>query len=502
MNNEPTLKTPYENSRLIMASYGSREMFSQWITSAFGLYTILYYETVVGLKQELALIAFLIFSAWNAINDPVMGFLIEKFPLPWQKKKGFKRFPWIVMAAIPWLASYLLIFMVPYDWDPIADQWKIFFWYVGTLILFDGLFSIMDINSVSLFPEKFRKLDERRTAQGYGTILGIIGIVLAFLVTGLFFPENLDLLSREDTMAAYRTVGLVSFVGGIFLFLLVIPGIFENKAMRERNLTYLREVHQKDQMTFGAKFKEVMSNRAFVFKIVFFFGYQAAVALINASALYVTIYLLDDPESMIFLLGSMLIGALITVPMWVYLSKRLNNNKRVSIIGGVTMLISYIPMIFINNLVGWIIALFIFGIGLGGQWFCDPPVMGDVLDDIAVRTGKREPSVYYGYQTFFIRFGEAFKAATILLAHKFTGFNEGLKSLTELANNVENLDLALFGIRIHTALVPALLVLITTFLFWKFYPLTPEKVAENKAKLREMEKLAEDKTKTREIERE
>ena len=58
----------YENSRLIHASFGSREMFSQWFTSAFGLYTFFFYESVIGLRSELALVAFLIFAVWNAVK--------------------------------------------------------------------------------------------------------------------------------------------------------------------------------------------------------------------------------------------------------------------------------------------------------------------------------------------------------------------------------------------------------------------------------------------------
>jgi Na+/melibiose symporter-like transporter len=46
-------------------------------------------------------------------------------------------------------------------------------------------------------------------------------------------------------------------------------------------------------------------------------------------------------------------------------------------------------------------------------------------------------------------------------------------------------QLALFGIRIHAAIVPAIIVLIATLLFWKFYDLTPDKVAANKVKLKE-----------------
>ena len=123
-----------------MASYGSREMFSQWGTSAFGLYTIFFYETVIGLDNRLTILTFIIYSLWNAINDPIVGYLMERFPLPWQKTKGYKRFPLIVITAIPWLLSYFAIFMVPYSWDPITDKWKIFAWFVISLCLFDGLF--------------------------------------------------------------------------------------------------------------------------------------------------------------------------------------------------------------------------------------------------------------------------------------------------------------------------------------------------------------------------
>ena len=288
----------------------------------------------------------------------------------------------------------------------------------------------------------------------------------------------------------YRQIALISLVGGAFLFLLVIPGVFENKALRERNLAYLAEIRDKkvEREPFFKSVKSVLSNRAFVMKIILFFGYQASVALVNASALYVAIYLLRDAGQMIFLVGGMMVGALITVPIWVFVSKKVNNNKTMSIIGAITMLISYIPMVFVQGTIGWTIAVTIFGVGLSGQWFMSPPTMGDVIDDYTVKTGKREPSLFLGYQTFFIRFGEAFKVLTIMLVHLWTFFPAGEPTYLDLAFSLppDQLKLALFGIKIHTALVPAVLVLITLILFWAFYPLTPEKVAENKRKLAEM----------------
>jgi glycoside/pentoside/hexuronide:cation symporter, GPH family len=470
----------YESSRLIHASFGSREMFSQWFTSAFGLYTFFFYESVIGLPSGLALAAFLVFSLWNAINDPLAGYLMEKLKMPWQKRRNMHRFPWILIGGIPWMVCYLVIFLVPLSWHAPNDTWKIFAWYVGSLLLFDTFFTIYDINAVSLFPVKFRTPEERRAVQGWGTLLGILGLVLAFVITGMIVNQNHP--------ESYRMGAFVSFAGGFVLFALILPGVYEDKKLRAeyaRNQALTGEASQP----FLTVARKVLGHRTVRVKYLFFFGYQSAVALVNASALYVITYILDDPgnRSLPLIMGSMLVGALISTPLWVRISQRVNNNKTMSIVAGLLMTASFIPMIFAVTQWQWMATLAVFGVSLGGQWFMDPPTMGDVLDDAAVRTGKREQSIYYGFQTFITRFGEAFKAAVIALAHIATGFKEGHPTLAaQQALNPQGWHLVILGIRIHTAVVPALVVLVMTIIFWRRYDLTPEKAAENRRKLAEM----------------
>ncbi|QEE15898.1 MFS transporter [Promethearchaeum syntrophicum] len=482
IENKNDLKFDY--SRWTHISFGARDLFSQWHTAAFGAYTIFFYESVIGLSGGYAIAAFLIFAIWNAINDPLMGYLMEKFIMPWEKKWGFRRFPWIIIGSVAFIFSYLIIFLVPSGWFGTealveANKWKLFAWYVISLLIYDTTFTIFDINAQSLFPEKFPKAYERRVVTGWGTFLGILGLVMAFVLTGLIVDQNFP--------ETYRTGALFTF-GFAFLFLILfLPGVFENKKMRERYKRREGVKGQADEPFFKVA-KDILTDRTMSMKILFYFGYQAAVALINASALYIVTYILDDPEneSFIFIMGGMLAGALISTPLWVIISQRVNNNKKMCIIAGFLMFATFIPMIFINGLIPWVICIFLFGISLGGQWFINPPTMGDVLDSVAVKTGKREQSLYYGFQTFVIRFGEAFKAFVIAIAHLATGFIEGNPTLEDMTNSVENIDLVLFGIRIHTAIVPALLVLVCTLLFWKYYDLTPNKVEANRLKLDEM----------------
>jgi GPH family glycoside/pentoside/hexuronide:cation symporter len=468
-------KEGFMYKRRIRASYGARELFGQWITAAFSFYVFFFYENVIQLPVELAALAFIIYSVWNAVNDPFVGWLMEKIHMPWEKK-GFKRFPWMLIGVIPWLLSYMLIFMVPTNWfgsgsAVAANQWLIFGWYLGTLCLYDTLLTLYDVNVISLYPDKFRGLKERRSVQGYGTILGITGLVLAFTIPSLLFIDTY-------TAQTYVSASMFSVIIGFMFFLIVIPGVYEDKKVKELYKSRIGTGEIQKVESFLSSTKRVIKDRTFMMKALHFFGYQVGGVMLQTSALYVSVnILLMGDEAIIYLLGSMLIGALLSTPFWTIIAHRVNDNRKLSIIAGFLLFAAFLPLIFVWELIGWIIGLFLFGIGLGGHWYVDPPTMGDVLDDVAVRTGKSQQAIYYGFQAFFIKFGQSFIAITIALSHSLTGY---------LVGQEKQPPSALFGIRIHTAIVPAILVLVTSLLFWKFYKLTPDKVAENKKKLKEM----------------
>jgi GPH family glycoside/pentoside/hexuronide:cation symporter len=463
-----------------MASYGARELFGQWVSAAFGFTVFFYYEVVIGLDVKLAAAAFIIYQVWNSINDPLTGYLMERIRFPWEKTTGFRRMPFIIAGGLLWLASYLAIFLGPIRADPVADRWQIFAWYVLSLCLFDLFGTLYEVNVISLYPEKFRDLNERRTVQAFGTLLGIIGLVLAATIP--------PMLITTGVAATYRNSALLTVIVGLFLFLLMIPGIFETLPVRELYRRRREGIDQGDRLGgFFATVRSTLSNRRFVGKVSLFFGYQVSVIMLQTSALYIVTFILDAPASTIsLLLGSMLVGALISVPMWMVVSQRANNNRAVSLAGGFLLVLAFAPMIFVQSLTGWIISLVFFGVALGNQWFIDPPTMADVLDDVAVRTGRRDPAVYYGYQAFLYKLGQTSIAAVIGIVHSVTGFVSGAPGLQQLMEQSPSPALALFGIRIHSVIVPAVIMLIAALLFWRLYDLTPEKVAANKAKLEEM----------------
>ncbi len=475
---EKAIQPTPQNSKWIMASYQTFQFFSQFITGPFGLFTFFFYEAEIGLNVGLVALAFIIFSVWNAINDPLIGYILERIHMPWERKLG-RRFPWILFGAIPWLFSYLAVFLVPLEWDPVDDQWLVFLWLLIMICLYDTLFTLWNINAVAIYPDKFTTLEERRTCTGIGTIIGMAGIVAGSIFAPLFITTGVP--------ESYRYSAWLSVAVAMCLFVLMIPGTWENKVMRKRYEEQKQLAEKSEMENFFSIARQSITDRRFMTKVIFFFGYQCAVAFLSASAPYMVTFVIQEQASALsILMALMLVGAFVSVPLWNFFAQKMNNNKKISIYAGFAMVITFLPIFFANNFIFFIIALFLFGIGLGGQWYVDPPAMADVIDDLSVRTGKRQPAIYYGINAFFIRLSTVAQALVFAVIHNLTGFVEGVSSYSELVAVSPTPELALLGIRMHAALIPAFIVLVTIFIFWKWYDITPELVQENKRKLKEM----------------
>ena len=105
------------------------------------------------------------------------------------------------------------------------------------------------------------------------------------------------------------------------------------------------------------------------------------------------------------------------------------------------------------------------------------PVLGDVVDEAALKNNTRQEGIYMGVRTFFGRIAIIIQALTFAIIHISTGFEPGSPTQSPLA---------ILGLRFQVALVPMILILIEILLFWKLYDITPEKKVEIRKKLAEL----------------
>jgi len=253
-----------------MASYGFGKFVIEMMEMAFVSLGFFFYEYEVGLNVWLVALGYIIFAVWNAINDPLVGYLTNR-PFKFTKKWG-RRFPLILFGGFLTVISYFLVFMPPRV-DPISGAWIIFGWLVFSTCLFDTFNSIFFVNYVSLFPDKFRTIEERRTATGIGTIVGIFGVALGAIIPPLLYTFG-DLGSYMIQAGGIILVGII----GVFL---LIPGSREDQETIDRFL----DTHQDktERESFFGTLKMVLKQKSFVVFIITYMLYRGMVISMTAS---------------------------------------------------------------------------------------------------------------------------------------------------------------------------------------------------------------------------
>ncbi|TFG06703.1 MAG: MFS transporter [Promethearchaeota archaeon] len=454
-----------KHSKANMASYGFAKALNEFIDMAFTAFGFYFYESEIGLNVWLVGLGYIIFAIYNAINDPLVGYLTDR-PFNFTKKWG-RRFPWVIIGGLIWILSYILIFIPP-DVNPDSGALIIFAWLIFATCFFDTFASIFFVNFSALFPDKFRSVEERRTANAIATPIGILGIVAGGVVPPLFVE-----FGQINTYVIQAGIMLII---GVIILMLSIPGCREDQVTIDRYLSSYGVKAERE--SFFKSLKRALKQKNFVIFIISYTLYRSLVICAQSSIPYVIRFVLKmEASSMTLIMAGFLIGAILSVPLWMTLAHKTNNNKKVMLIAGFFLAFISIPLSFITDYYTMFFVLIVWGVALGGFWVMIAPVLADVIDEHVVLCEKREEGIYMGFQQFFGRLGILAQAITFIIIHSLTGFVEGAASQSPEA---------VLGIQLHFGIIPFIFMFIGMLIFAKWYDITPEKATANQEKVEEL----------------
>lgn len=475
---------------------GTRHSRWTFLSNAFGLlcatligaiqgFTLFYYEAVVGLNASLVAIAMFIFLIYNGVNDPIFGFLIDR-NLRFTRKYG-RRFPWIVVGIVPWVLAIILLFSAPNlpkdSFNSLIDPWPAFGWLILSLVLIDTFGTLVGINFKAVQMEKFRTEHERNRFSKYYAPLDIIAIVLGMLLPPLFT----DMIPGDD-FASYSMMAVILAVIALIFGILSLPGNREDKIMIDRHFS----PESVKRMNFFKAFKEAITTRSFQVWFIFGICNGIWIALVITNMFYITTFVLQVGGLMyLVILGLNLVGTFISIPIWLWYIRKINNNKKAIVVAGFVTVAATLPLTFFTGLTDIIIMAFILGLAQGGLNSYIYTIVGpSVTEDVIVKMGKNQKMVLFGISGMLLRFIAFIDEVIIAVVHDTTGFIAGNNTYLEMLNAVTlaggDIALVLNGIRILQGVIPGLVLLVGVLLLWKFFPITQEKLLSNKAKMEEL----------------
>ncbi|MFX0057967.1 MAG: MFS transporter [Candidatus Hodarchaeota archaeon] len=467
---------------------------SRWtfLSNAFGLlcstligaiqgFTLFYYEAVVGLNATLVAIAMFIFLVYNAINDPIFGFLIDR-NMRFTRKWG-RRFPWIVVGIVPWAFSVFLLFSVPNTIDGSTNPGAAFGWLLISLVLLDTFGTLVNINYKTVQIEKFRTEYERRRFTRYYAPLDILAIVLGMLLPPLFTD-----IIPGDPRTSYSMMAAILAVIALFFGILSLPGNREDKIMIDRHYS----PDSVKRMNFFKALIEAIKTKSYMVWFIFGICNGIWIALVVTNMIYITTFVLQVGGDMfLVILGLNLVGTLISIPIWLRYIRKIKNNKKAFVVAGLLSCAATFPLTFFQGLIDLIIMAFILGLAQGGLNSYIYTIVGpSVTEDVIVKMGKNQKGVLLGISAMLLRLVSSIDEFIIAVVHDTTGFIAGNATYADMLASVTaaggDINLVLIGIRLIQGVIPSVVLLIGVLVFWKFFPITQERLLSNKAKMKEL----------------
>ncbi len=423
-----------------------------------------FYETEVLLPISYMTLAIVFYTIWDMINDPLAGFLTDR-KYRFTKRFG-KRYPWLMMASFPLVVVMVLFFMPP---DPSKGVWATFFWFLITLMCFDGFASVVGVAYNSSLINKFRSDEDRLKASSLQQVFATLGLMVGFLVP--------PFIVQYGNKSSY--VSLAFIFGIIFLITLIasIYGQRENKAEIARY--YVIDEKQESFLTsFFKMFKISLRQKNFRAILIITISLSAFNLLFIASIPYYVRYILQADASTEFLLYlPYLLAAAVPIPLYFWISKKYGHLRVYILTFLLKIVVLFLLMVFVSNFIITLILVAVMGVSVGISNIAGIPVVGNFYDEAAVLNKKRQEGIYLGIQSFFGRSMYIFQMVAFWIIHDLTGFQADSSTQTPLAQ---------FGILIHMMLIPAVISLLATLYFWKSWDLKGDKLKSVKEQLKEL----------------
>ncbi len=164
-------------------TYGVGEMSNEVPGSILVFFLLFFLTNRAGLNPGLAGSVLFVAKIWDAINDPLVGWLSDRTASRWGR-----RYPWMLLGAIPLGISFCLLWWVP----PFANQRLLFGYYVAIAILFYTALTAVAVPYTTLSAELTQTYDQRTVLASFKAVFSIASSILALVVARIIIGSVAD----------------------------------------------------------------------------------------------------------------------------------------------------------------------------------------------------------------------------------------------------------------------------------------------------------------------
>jgi GPH family glycoside/pentoside/hexuronide:cation symporter len=449
------------------SAYGFAGLGAGLVRNMIGLYLLFYYSDIIGLAPAYMSLAIMIGNIWDAVTDPLMGFISDHT----ESRMGRRR------VYLFW-GAFSLGLLVYFTWAPPSSlEGFPLFLYVAVLIsLLYANYTVVLVPYLALGAELSPDPDERSTIFGFNYAFTTVGQLLGAIVPNLaiefaddmvlLLHERYDLFSYEFTQAAMEYLEHPS--NAFRLTAAAIGLIVTASTLTTFFGTRERVAHEPDQKVQGAGeiFKTLyrdlfstLKNRPFLILVLSMMTIDIGSGITASMMMFVTKYWIKMESMVALFISTYMLCAIVAAVFWVQFSKW-TSKKLTYLLGQSVLTIGLLSTIFMVE--GKPLRVFVIlafsGFGLGAYvmlW----SLIADRVDYDEYETHKRREGSYYGIYTLFSKAAAGIGVFVGGLYLNFIGFERGVEMPPDI----------LFKFKLLFGPITALINLAGVIIFWFFH---------------------------------
>ena len=409
---------------------------------------------------------------FDAITDPIMGFISDNTKSKWGRRKQY-----VLLGAVIMGISFIIMWQLYKD---NTVDYNFTYFLLWSLVFYVGL-TIFSVPYVAMGYEMSNDFHERTNIMAVAQFIG----QWAWVIAPWFWVIMDDKSFFESGEVAVRELAI--WVGIICMVFAMIPAIFikSKSTLNEKydSITFkniLKSLHTIFILNFGQALKIKAFRKLCVATFLIFNAFNTVAAFTYFIIVFFLFNGATGPDGAWWwptLFGS--VGALVTtflvIPVVTQISKKIGKKKAfivsqsVSIIGYIMLWFLFIP----GKPYLFLFALPFFSFGIGGLFTLMMSMTADVIDLDELNTGKRREGIFGAIYWWMVKFGFGIAGGLSGVIFSVIGWESGGATQSEEA---------LFGLRLFFSGLPILGTLIAIYIMWD-YDLSEEKAGEIRAKL-------------------
>lgn len=394
----------------------------------------LFWTQVMGLSAWYSILI-VILQVWDAINDPLIGTIIDSDRHKYKRNK-FLQYIWAgsIGLIIGGACCFLPI--------PQAPEWARIIIFMAGYVIWDAFYTVANVPYGSLLSLISKEPADRASLSAWRSVGGMVGNLVPMVILPMLVYNEDKSLNGPMVFIAALVMGVLGFI--CFQFMI------KNTVVRVDTEINVNEDQPKFNIfeAMGNFLKNRAAVGATVAAMGMFIGMQGAS---TAVAVTFQIYF-DNPD----ISGVVSAFAMLPIVLFTPLARKMvtkYGKKEMSkigalcyIVGAAVLLLAPLGIIPVTeentaiDLVVFIIAQLIMALGLGIYSTISWAMMGDAIDYNEWKTGKREEGVVYSLHSFFRKLAQGVGPAIALTIMQVMGYVNNANLLSDGKTYTDALD--------------------------------------------------------------